>query len=168
MISRVERTAVQLACTADEAQLYLDLRDEGYSSYQAKLMAGLADPADPDLSSQVTVENVNELDVTALLTPTARYYITAGLYDEDFKQITYFESWREDASGDNAYVREHYEWSSVRDTVTGRVVYAHGSMYDSAYRAAQAAHCNEVADPLDLDVTPEEDEAFNSMRGELR
>ena len=65
MISRVERTAVQLACTADEAQLYLDLRDEGYSSYQAKIMAGLADPPEPDLSRQVTVENVHELDVTA-------------------------------------------------------------------------------------------------------
>lgn len=168
MNSRVERVAVQLACTADEAQRYLDLRDEGYSSYQAKLMAGLADPPEPDLPEEVTDENVNELDVTAPLTPTARYYITAGMYGERMERIMYFESWREDASGDNTYVRKHYEWSSVRDTTTGRVVYAHGSMHDSAYLEAQIMHCNEVADPLDLDVTPEEDEAFNSMRGELR
>jgi hypothetical protein len=32
------------SCSADDAQRYIDLRDEGHSSHQAALMAGLADP----------------------------------------------------------------------------------------------------------------------------
>lgn len=31
-------------CSAEDAQLFIDLRDEGYSTYQAKLLAGIADP----------------------------------------------------------------------------------------------------------------------------
>lgn len=33
---------------ADDYRRYDDLREEGYMSYQAKLMCGLADPPDPD------------------------------------------------------------------------------------------------------------------------
>ncbi len=43
--SRVERVAAQLNCSHEDAQTYLDLRDEGYSQHQAKVMAGLADPS---------------------------------------------------------------------------------------------------------------------------
>lgn len=57
-MTRVERVAVQLACTVDEAQRYLDLRDEGYSSYEAKILAGLADPPAP-------AEHGSELDYTS-------------------------------------------------------------------------------------------------------
>jgi hypothetical protein len=35
-------------CSADEAQRYVDLREEGYSVHQAALMAGLSDPPDPE------------------------------------------------------------------------------------------------------------------------
>jgi hypothetical protein len=31
-------------CSAETAQRYMDLRDEGYPQYQALLMAGLSDP----------------------------------------------------------------------------------------------------------------------------
>ena len=47
-MSRVERVMVQLGCTAEDAQRYLDLRDEGYSAHQALLMAGLGDPPEPE------------------------------------------------------------------------------------------------------------------------
>lgn len=39
-----ERIAQKYGCSIETAQLYLDLKEEGYSTYQAKLMAGLADP----------------------------------------------------------------------------------------------------------------------------
>jgi hypothetical protein len=42
--TRLERVMRAYRCTTDVAQRYLDLRDEGYSQYQALLMAGLADP----------------------------------------------------------------------------------------------------------------------------
>lgn len=32
--------------TDTDLQLYIDLRDDGHSAYQAKLMAGLTDPDD--------------------------------------------------------------------------------------------------------------------------
>lgn len=35
-------------CTAEVAQRYIDLRDEGHGTEQAALMAGLADPPEPD------------------------------------------------------------------------------------------------------------------------
>ena len=34
-------------CTAEDAQRYLDLRDEGYTRHEALLMAGLIDPPEP-------------------------------------------------------------------------------------------------------------------------
>jgi hypothetical protein len=34
-------------CSAETAQRYIDLRDEGYSVEQAALMAGLTDPPEP-------------------------------------------------------------------------------------------------------------------------
>ena len=85
MTTRLERVMLQLGCTEEDAQLYCAFRDEGYDSYQAKLMLGLADPPEPD----ETIEVYNDHVVT---TPAV----------------------------------------------------------------------------LDLEVTPEEDEAFNSMHGELR
>ena len=57
-MSRLERVMVQLGCTADDAQRYLDLRDEGYSAYEAKLMAGLGDPPDPDETIEVYADHV--------------------------------------------------------------------------------------------------------------
>jgi hypothetical protein len=38
----------QFGCTQETAQRYCDLRDEGYSMEQAKLMAGLSDPPEVD------------------------------------------------------------------------------------------------------------------------
>lgn len=35
-------------CSAETAQRYMDLRDEGYGPEQALLMAGLSDPPEPD------------------------------------------------------------------------------------------------------------------------
>lgn len=35
-------------CSAETAQRYTDLRDEGYSMEQARLMAGLGDPPDDE------------------------------------------------------------------------------------------------------------------------
>ncbi len=37
-------------CTADDAQRFIDLRSEGYSTYQSALMAGLSDPPDDEPS----------------------------------------------------------------------------------------------------------------------
>jgi hypothetical protein len=37
-------------CSAETAQLYKDLRDEGHGIEQAKLMAGLSDPPDDEIS----------------------------------------------------------------------------------------------------------------------
>jgi hypothetical protein len=34
-------------CSAEDAQRYIDLRDEGYSMHQAALMAGISDPPEP-------------------------------------------------------------------------------------------------------------------------
>jgi hypothetical protein len=36
------------ACSEETAQRYMDLRDEGHSIEQAKLMAGLSDPHEED------------------------------------------------------------------------------------------------------------------------
>ena len=47
-LSRLKRVMAQLDCTVEGAQRYLDLRDEGYSQYEAKLMAGLGDPPEPE------------------------------------------------------------------------------------------------------------------------
>jgi hypothetical protein len=38
-------------CSAESAQRYIALRDEGYSSFQAAIMAGLSDPPDHQRSS---------------------------------------------------------------------------------------------------------------------
>ena len=42
--SPVKRTMDKYGCSSEDAQRFLDLREEGYSIYQAKLMAGLCDP----------------------------------------------------------------------------------------------------------------------------
>lgn len=41
---RIRSVASEFDCTLEDAQNYLDLLDEGYTRYQAKIMAGLADP----------------------------------------------------------------------------------------------------------------------------
>ena len=42
--SPVKRTMDKYGCSSEDAQRFLDLREEGYSMYQSKLMAGLCDP----------------------------------------------------------------------------------------------------------------------------
>jgi hypothetical protein len=49
-IRTVPNVMQHYGCSADVAQRYIDLRDEGYSMAQAALMAGLSDP--PDDSSE--------------------------------------------------------------------------------------------------------------------
>jgi|GEM_PF-2119655 len=47
-MSRLQRIRDQYGCSQADAQRFIDLRDEGYSITQAALMAGLADPHDPE------------------------------------------------------------------------------------------------------------------------
>lgn len=42
--SSVRRIMDHYGCDSEEAQLYVDLRDEGYSVYQAGVLAGIRDP----------------------------------------------------------------------------------------------------------------------------
>lgn len=52
-IRTVPSVMQQFGCSQDAAQRYCDLRDEGYSTDQAKLMAGLSDPPeDEDLDKE--------------------------------------------------------------------------------------------------------------------
>ena len=46
-LTRLQRVMQQHKCDEDTAQRYIDLRDEGYSIFVAKVMSGLADP-EPD------------------------------------------------------------------------------------------------------------------------
>ena len=48
MIRNVSNVMQRYSCDAERAQRYIDLREEGYSQYQALLMAGLADPPESD------------------------------------------------------------------------------------------------------------------------
>lgn len=48
---RIRSVASAFNCTLEDAQNYLDLLDEGYTRYQAKIMAGIADP-DSDHSEE--------------------------------------------------------------------------------------------------------------------
>ena len=41
---RIRSVAYTFNCTLEDAQNYLELLDEGYTRYEAKIMAGLADP----------------------------------------------------------------------------------------------------------------------------
>lgn len=43
MIRTIPNIMGRYGCTAENAQRYLDLREEGYSQHQALLMAGLSD-----------------------------------------------------------------------------------------------------------------------------
>lgn len=43
-VRTVPNVMQHFGCTAEEAQRYIDLRDEGHSSYASSLMAGLSDP----------------------------------------------------------------------------------------------------------------------------
>ncbi|MNL53366.1 hypothetical protein D3C87_1766070 [compost metagenome] len=45
---RIDRVVHHYGCSREDASRYLDLREEGYSRYQAAVMAGLADPHDSE------------------------------------------------------------------------------------------------------------------------
>jgi hypothetical protein len=45
-LSRVQSVMLRFRCDSESAWRYLDLREEGYSQYQASVMAGLADPSE--------------------------------------------------------------------------------------------------------------------------
>ena len=47
MIRTVANIMERYGCDAERAQLYIDLRAEGYPMHQALLMAGLTDPDSP-------------------------------------------------------------------------------------------------------------------------
>jgi hypothetical protein len=46
-IRTVPNVMRHFGCSADDAQRYMDLREEGYGPEQAAVMAGLADPYEP-------------------------------------------------------------------------------------------------------------------------
>lgn len=50
MLRTVSNIMDHYDCSAETAQLYMDLREEGYPMHQALLMAGLADPPADDLN----------------------------------------------------------------------------------------------------------------------
>ena len=50
-IQRIKRIRDLYGCSQEDAEKYLDLLEEGYSGTEALLMAGLADPPDPDPES---------------------------------------------------------------------------------------------------------------------
>tara|TARA_R100001369_G_scaffold91313_1_gene132284 strand:- start:319 stop:462 length:144 start_codon:yes stop_codon:yes gene_type:complete len=41
---QIETVMTRYGCNAEDAHRYLDLIEEGYTRYQAAIMAGLADP----------------------------------------------------------------------------------------------------------------------------
>lgn len=43
-MSRRDRIMSHYQCSAEDAQRFIDLRDEGYSTYQSAVMSGLRDP----------------------------------------------------------------------------------------------------------------------------
>jgi hypothetical protein len=43
-IARVTRIVENYGCSREDAWRFIELRDEGYSQYQAAVMAGIADP----------------------------------------------------------------------------------------------------------------------------
>ena len=47
-LERIKRVMQMYDCNREDAERYLDLREEGYSKYQAAVMAGLSDPHDPE------------------------------------------------------------------------------------------------------------------------
>lgn len=49
--ARIESIMRRYRCSQEDAWLYLDMRDEGYSRYQAAVLAGIADPHE-DSSAQ--------------------------------------------------------------------------------------------------------------------
>jgi len=46
-IRTVPNVMRHFGCSADDAQRYIDLRDEGYPAHQASVMTGLSDPPEP-------------------------------------------------------------------------------------------------------------------------
>ena len=54
-----------LNCTAEDAHRFIDLRDEGYSTERAMLMAGLSDPPEPSEGLHSEPLEPNGKDVSA-------------------------------------------------------------------------------------------------------
>lgn len=48
LVRTVPALMLHYGCSAETAQRYMDLRDEGYAMEAAKLMAGLSDPPEYD------------------------------------------------------------------------------------------------------------------------
>lgn len=48
LIRAIDAVMAVYECSEETAQLYIDLREEGYSREQAGLMAGLTDPPEPE------------------------------------------------------------------------------------------------------------------------
>lgn len=61
-IRTVPNVMRHFGCTADDAQRYMDLRDEGYGREQAKVMAGLADPYEPSDQTRAAASPSPALD----------------------------------------------------------------------------------------------------------
>lgn len=54
-IRTVPNVMQHFGCTADDAARFIDLREEGYSTQQAAVMAGLSDPQDDSPAASSTV-----------------------------------------------------------------------------------------------------------------
>lgn len=62
-IRTVPNVMAHYGCTAESAQRFIDLRDEGYSREQAALMAGLTDPPDPNPPrTKLRARNLNQTE----------------------------------------------------------------------------------------------------------
>ncbi|UAN04421.1 hypothetical protein [Achromobacter mucicolens] len=48
-LERIKRVMQMYRSSREDAARYLDLREEGYSTYQAAVMAGISDPHDPEV-----------------------------------------------------------------------------------------------------------------------
>lgn len=46
VVTRLGRIMTQFKCSSEDAQRYIDYRDDGYSHHAAAVMAGIADPAE--------------------------------------------------------------------------------------------------------------------------
>lgn len=59
-------------CSAQDAQEYIDLREEGYSTLQAALMAGLSDPPEPPARQELPEQVLLQADIDYLNGAQAR------------------------------------------------------------------------------------------------
>ena len=62
-IRTIPNVMAHYGCTAEDAQRFIDFRDEGYSTEQAALMAGLTDPPDPQAPRTILrARNLNDAE----------------------------------------------------------------------------------------------------------